>query len=125
MYAFCMCLAGSRLHIFVPKFTMRPFWTLILIVLCNGYSSEGVNLTVSARPKVVNIGCMLSFNSLVGPISKVAVEAAVEDINSNPHVLGGTKLNLITLDSNSSGFLGIVEGKLVLLLLRIAVSLFE
>lgn len=66
-------------------------------------------MTVSARPKVVNIGCMLSFNSLVGPISKVAVEAAVEDINSNPHVLGGTKLNLITLDSNSSGFLGIVE----------------
>lgn len=39
------------------------------------------------------------------------MEAAVEDINSNPSVLGGTKLNVISLDSNSSGFLGIVEGK--------------
>ncbi|KAM3252105.1 glutamate receptor 3.6 isoform X1 [Capsicum annuum] len=95
---------------FFPKFMMRLFWTLILIVLYHGYSSEGVNnSTLSARPKVVNIGCILSFNSLVGKITKVAVEAAVEDINSIPHVLGGTKLNMITLDSNSSGFLGIVE----------------
>ncbi|KAK4347563.1 hypothetical protein RND71_033902 [Anisodus tanguticus] len=88
---------------------MKLFWTLVLIVLYNGYSSEGVNSTHPARPKVVNIGCMLSFNSVVGKITKVAVEAAVEDINSNPDVLGGTKLNMITLDSNSSGFLGIVE----------------
>ncbi|XP_015065010.1 glutamate receptor 3.6 isoform X1 [Solanum pennellii] len=99
----------SRLHIFVPKFTMRLFWTLILVVLYNGCSSEGVNSTLSARPKVVNIGCMVSFNTLVGKVTKVAAEAAVEDINSNPDVLGGTKLNMITLDSNASGFLGIVE----------------
>ncbi|XP_059294638.1 glutamate receptor 3.6-like [Lycium ferocissimum] len=88
---------------------MKLFWTLILIVLYNGYCTEGVNSTLPARPKVVNIGCMLSFNSSVGKVSKIAVEAAVEDINSNPNVLGGTKLNMITLDSNSSGFLGIVE----------------
>ncbi|XP_075106125.1 glutamate receptor 3.6 isoform X1 [Nicotiana tabacum] len=88
---------------------MRLFWTLILIFLYNGYSSEGVNSTLSARPKVVNVGCMLSFNTAVGKVTKVAVEAAVEDINSNPSVLGGTKLNVISLDSNSSGFLGIVE----------------
>lgn len=109
-----LCLAGSRLNIFVSKFTMRLLWTLILIVLYNGCSSEGVNSTLLVRPKVVNIGCMLSFNTVVGKVTKVAVEAAVEDINSNPNVLGGTKLNMITLDSNSSGFLGIVEGKLVL-----------
>ncbi|XP_060192081.1 glutamate receptor 3.6-like isoform X2 [Lycium barbarum] len=104
-----MLFEGSRLHIFVPKFTMKLFWTLILIVLYNGYCTEGVNSTLPARPKVVNIGCMLSLNSIVGKVSKIAVEAAVEDINSNPNVLGGTKLNMITLDSNSSGFLGIVE----------------
>ncbi|CAN4083601.1 unnamed protein product [Withania somnifera] len=73
---------------------MRLFWTLILTVLCDGVSSEGVNSTLRARPKVVNIGCMLSFNTLVGKITKVAVEAA---------------LNMTTFDSNSSGFLGIVE----------------
>ncbi|CAN4078580.1 unnamed protein product [Withania somnifera] len=88
---------------------MRLFWTLLLIGLYNGYSSKGVNSTLPARPKVVNIGCMLSFNTLVGKITKIAVQAAVEDINSNPEVLRGTKLDMITLDSNSSGFLGIVE----------------
>lgn len=88
---------------------MRLFWTLTLIFLYKGHSSEGVNSTLSARPKVVNVGCMLSFNTAVGKVTKVAVEAAVEDINSNPSVLGGTKLNVISLDSNSSGFLGIVE----------------
>uniref|UniRef100_A0A3Q7HKW2 Uncharacterized protein n=1 Tax=Solanum lycopersicum TaxID=4081 RepID=A0A3Q7HKW2_SOLLC len=66
---------------------MRLFWTLILVVLYNGCSSEGVNSTLSARPKVVNIGCMMSFNTLVGKVTKVAAEAAVEDINFNPDVL--------------------------------------
>ncbi|XP_019185471.1 PREDICTED: glutamate receptor 3.6-like isoform X1 [Ipomoea nil] len=89
---------------------MKLFWALIFAVLYNGYLSEGVNSTLSStRPGVVNIGCILTFNSDVGKVAKVAVEAAVEDVNSDPTVLGGTKLNLNMLDSNSSGFLGIVE----------------
>lgn len=47
-----------------------------MIFLYNGHSSEGVNSTLSARPKIVNVGCMLSFNTVVGKITKVAVEAA-------------------------------------------------
>ncbi|KAF3440258.1 hypothetical protein FNV43_RR18542 [Rhamnella rubrinervis] len=42
-------------------------------------------------------------------VGRVAVEAAIEDINSDPSVLGGTKLRLTVQDSNSSGFLGIIE----------------
>lgn len=82
------------------------------MVFCSWCISEGVNSSLSSRPEVVNIGCILSFNSLVGKVTKVAVEAAVEDVNSIPDVLGGTKLNLTMLDSNSSGFLGILEGKI-------------
>nr|GMD58351.1 glutamate receptor 3.6-like isoform X2 [Ipomoea batatas] len=88
---------------------MKLFWSITFVVFCSWCISEGVNSSVSSRPEVVNIGCILSFNSLVGKVTKVAVEAAVEDVNSIPDVLGGTKLNLTMLDSNSSGFLGILE----------------
>ncbi|KAB1201732.1 Glutamate receptor 3.6, partial [Morella rubra] len=64
----------------------------------------------STRPDVVNIGAILSFNSSIGKVAKVAIEAAVEDVNSNPAVLNGTKLKLEMRDAKlSSGFLGIVE----------------
>ncbi|KAK6121239.1 hypothetical protein DH2020_045013 [Rehmannia glutinosa] len=38
------------------------------------------------------------------------MNAAVEDVNSDPSVLGGRKLVLSTHDSNYSGFLGIIGG---------------
>ncbi|KAG6701761.1 hypothetical protein I3842_07G001800 [Carya illinoinensis] len=66
--------------------------------------------SVSKRPDVVNIGAILSFNSSIGKVAKVALEAAVEDVNSNPVVLSGTKLKLAMQDTKlSGGFLGIVE----------------
>lgn len=99
-------------RVLISQFIMKLFWALIFAVFYNGYLSEGVNSTLSSTmPGVVNIGCILTFNSDVGKVTKVAVEAAVEDVNSDPTVLGGTKLNISMLDSNSSGFLGIVEGK--------------
>lgn len=98
--------------VLISQLIMKLFWGLIFAVLYNGYLSEGVNSTLSStRPGVVNIGCILTFDSDVGKVTKVAVEAAVEDVNSDPTVLGGTELNINMLDSNSSGFLGIVEGK--------------
>nr|GMC62348.1 glutamate receptor 3.6-like [Ipomoea batatas] len=88
---------------------MKLFWALILAVLYCGYLCEGVNSTLSARPSVVNIGCILTMRSDVGKITKLVIETAVEDINSNPAVLGGTKLNVTVLDNNSSGLMGILE----------------
>lgn len=88
---------------------MKIILILVLILSGNGHLSEGVDTNVSGRPDVVNIGCILTLNSVVGKVAKVAIDAAVEDVNSNPAVLGRTKLKITTLDSNYSGFLGIVE----------------
>nr|GMC57201.1 glutamate receptor 3.6-like [Ipomoea batatas] len=68
-----------------------------------------VNSILSASPSVVNVGCILTMRSIVGKIAKLAIEIAVEDINSNPAVLEGTKLNITILDNNSNGLQGIVE----------------
>ncbi|XP_059643585.1 glutamate receptor 3.6-like isoform X2 [Cornus florida] len=91
------------------QFTMKLIWVIVLMVFCNRYFSNGANINVSTRPEVVNIGSIFVFDSIIGKVAKVAIETAVEDVNSNPNVLGGTKLNLAMYDSNSSGFLGIVE----------------
>ncbi|KAG2696229.1 hypothetical protein I3760_07G048400 [Carya illinoinensis] len=88
---------------------MAMLWLLVLIVFYHGTSSNGVVTNVSNRPDVVNVGAILSHLSIIGKVAKVAIEAAVEDVNSDPDVLAGTKINLTMQDSNYSGFLGIVE----------------
>lgn len=45
-------------------------------------------------PKVFNIWAIFSFNSTIRRVAKFAIEAAVEDVNSNQAVLGGTKQKL-------------------------------
>lgn len=91
------------------EFTMKLVWALLLMVLCYGHFSNGAN-TVSKRPEVVNIGSIFVFKSMIGKVAKVAIEAAVQDVNSNPDVLRGTELNITMHNTNFSGFRGIVEG---------------
>ncbi|KAL5818923.1 hypothetical protein ACOSQ4_022765 [Xanthoceras sorbifolium] len=81
-----------------------------LAVSYNLFCSTGasVNFTTTI-PDLVNIGALFSFNSTIGKVAKVAIESAVEDVNSNPAVLGGAKLKLILHDTNYSGFLGMIE----------------
>ena len=67
---------------------------------------------ISTRPSVVNIGAILAYKSIIGKVAKVAIEAAIEDVNSDPTVLAGTKIQLTMQDSNYHGFLGIVESKI-------------
>ncbi|XP_031107179.1 glutamate receptor 3.3-like isoform X2 [Ipomoea triloba] len=90
---------------------MKLFWALMFAVFYCGYLSQGqrVNSTLSAKPSVVNVGCILTLRSDIGKITKSVIETALEDINSNPDVLGGTKLNLSIVDDRNSGLLGIVE----------------
>ncbi|CAI9110463.1 OLC1v1010492C1 [Oldenlandia corymbosa var. corymbosa] len=88
---------------------MRILWLLVLVVLGGGHLSRGANTNMSGRPKSVNIGSILTLDSFVGKAAKVAIDAAVEDVNSNLAVLPGTKLNITTFDSGNSGFLGIIE----------------
>ncbi|VVA10064.1 PREDICTED: glutamate receptor [Prunus dulcis] len=88
---------------------MNIVWLLVLMVFYNGVASNGGSTNVSTRPEFVNVGAVFSFNSIVGKVAKVAIEAAIEDVNSDPAVLGGTKMIVQMQDSNYSGFLGIVE----------------
>ncbi|XP_057958671.1 glutamate receptor 3.6-like isoform X2 [Malania oleifera] len=88
---------------------MNGVWFLVLTVLCNGIFPIGFAANVTKRPDNVNIGAIVYAKSFVGRVAKVAIEAAVEDVNSNPVVLSGTKLNLTIHDSNYSNFLGMVE----------------
>lgn len=89
---------------------MSPVLVLVLVLLNSGHCLDGLSTKNSKRPDVVNIGSILTFDSAIGKVAKVAMEAAIDDVNSNPVVLGGTKLKLTMHDANFSGFLGIVEG---------------
>lgn len=78
----------------------------------NGCFTEGLNNTnVSTRPDVVNIASILTFNSIIGKVAKIALQAACEDVNSDPTILKGTKLQITLHDSNFSAFMNIMEGK--------------
>ncbi|XP_027918723.1 glutamate receptor 3.6-like isoform X2 [Vigna unguiculata] len=87
---------------------MSKVWILALLILYGGFPSKGTG-NVSTRPSAINIGAILSFNSTVGRVAKVAIQAAVDDVNSNATILSGTKLNISMLDTKlSTGFLGII-----------------
>ena len=95
---------------------MTRVWLMVLVVFCHEIFSNGVvtNMVtnISTRPSVVNVGAILAYKSTIGKVAKVAIEAAIEDVNSDPTVLAGTKINLTMHDSHNNGFLGIVESKL-------------
>lgn len=86
---------------------MNKIWLLLVLVFFN---SEPFSYG-DTRPNFVNIGAIFSFNSTVGKAAKVAIEAAVDAVNSDPSVLNGTELKLKMQDTTYNAFLGIVEGK--------------
>lgn len=90
---------------------MHKVLFVAVMVFSNGLSSNGIGLNDTARPKVVKIGALLNFNTTVGKVAKVAIEAAVEDVNSNNTILGETKLQVTMQDTKDSSFLGMLDGK--------------
>ncbi|KAG4993717.1 hypothetical protein JHK86_030544 [Glycine max] len=93
-----------------PRPTMILAWLLVLMALSNGFFSNGDGMHNSTIPDFVNIGALFSFNTSVGRSIKIAIKAAIEDINSDPTILGKTKLNLsLQEDSKYRGFLSISE----------------
>lgn len=91
---------------------MKTIWFLPLVFLYFGLFSTGYSKNVFARPAVVNIGALFTFDSTIGRVAKIAIEEAVKDVNSNSSILHGTKLNITMQNSNCSGFLGMIEGTL-------------
>ncbi|XP_020589698.1 glutamate receptor 3.4-like isoform X2 [Phalaenopsis equestris] len=80
-----------------------------LFVLCGGEAVEKNGTGSLSRPRVVNIGALFTFNSTIGRAAGPAIQLAVEDVNADSSILGGTRLNVIAQDTKCSGFLGTVE----------------
>ena len=100
---------------------MTKIYLLALVVVYNFCFSAVISMNgVSTIPPVLNIGAVFALNSTIVKVAKVAIEAAVEDVNSNPAILGGTKLKLTVHDTNYSRFLGMVEGKFLLTICHIS-----
>ncbi|XP_028795296.1 glutamate receptor 3.6 isoform X2 [Neltuma alba] len=89
---------------------MTGVWFVVLMILFHGFCLTVAGSNHSTRPDSVNIGVLYSFKTTVGRIAKIAIEAAIEDINSDPSILGETKLNVsMQEDSKYRGFLSIAE----------------
>lgn len=80
-------------------------WLVHIPLLIIGALSVAV-----AEPGDVNIGAIFTFSTINGKVAKIAMEAAVQDVNSDPNFLGGKKLAISMHDSNYSGFLSIIGG---------------
>ncbi|KAH6825919.1 glutamate receptor 2 [Perilla frutescens var. hirtella] len=76
-------------------------WLHLLCLFNMGFSDEA---------DVVNIGAIFSFGTINGKVAKIAMAAAVQDVNSDPTILPSSKLVLSMHDSNFSGFRGIIGG---------------
>ncbi|CAN1229926.1 Glutamate receptor 3.1 [Linum perenne] len=78
-------------------------WMVYVLVMC-------ITTTpiLSQDSGTVKVGAIFTFSTVNGKVSKIAMEAAEDDINADPTILGGWKLSLIMHDSNFSGFLDFI-----------------
>ncbi|XP_018679350.2 glutamate receptor 3.1-like isoform X1 [Musa acuminata AAA Group] len=82
---------------------------LFPLFFCLFSSTSGATRSVSSRPAVVHVGAIFTFNSTIGRVAKVAIDAAKQDVNSDPTVLRGTRLDITMRNTNCSGFFGMME----------------
>ncbi|CAM8951706.1 hypothetical protein QQ045_018405 [Rhodiola kirilowii] len=86
---------------------------LVLLILCAcspwKVFGTGGNGTEVLEPTVVNIGALFTYGSVIGKATKPGLLAAIDDVNLDPNILVGMKLNLILHDTNCSGFLGTIQ----------------
>jgi ionotropic glutamate receptor len=68
------------------------------------------------RPQLVNIGAVFAFDSVIGRAAKVALEAAVSDVNNDKSFLKETELRLLMEDSACNVFRGSFGGTVTVLL---------
>ncbi|KAI9128384.1 hypothetical protein K1719_001377 [Acacia pycnantha] len=78
-------------------------WLASTLTLIHGASRE-----VASNPEVVHIGAIITFKTINGRVSKVAIKAAEKDVNSDPRILGGRKLSITLHDANFNGFLSFI-----------------
>ncbi|KAL8167836.1 hypothetical protein V2J09_009335 [Rumex salicifolius] len=82
------------------------FWLFSIWVIFSPLEIISKNVS---RPTVVNIGAIFTFNSTIGRVAKIAIQEAIDDVNSNLDVLRGTRLNLTMRNSEFNPFVGMVQ----------------
>lgn len=107
----CINSAGFQLQ----SMAMASLWVLwfLTALVTTGAAEEAANgsSVSTTRPSVVNVGALFTYNSIIGRAAMLGIQQAVKDVNANPSILSGTRLNVITQDTNCSGFLGTIEGE--------------
>ncbi|XP_073125365.1 glutamate receptor 3.2-like [Henckelia pumila] len=83
---------------------------LKVVVLLSLLFVKGLSRQNSTSAGNVTIGSIFTKTSLNGQVADIAMRAAVDDVNSDPRILGDRTLVLSTSDSNFSGFRGIIGG---------------
>lgn len=96
------------------QFACHGFWmnilqclALTILILLHGH---GASTQGASRSDIVKIGAIFTLKTINGRVSKIAIQAAEKDVNSDPRILGGRKLSVTIHDSNFSGFLGFIGG---------------
>lgn len=95
---------------FTERGTSVLFLSMWMLLGAVGGAGNNASSPSSSRPSIVNIGALFTYDSAIGRSAHPAIHAAIDDVNSNPDLLPGTKLNLVICDTNCSAFLGTVEG---------------
>ncbi|XVE74480.1 hypothetical protein DITRI_Ditri12bG0020200 [Diplodiscus trichospermus] len=108
--------------LFISRFVTRTLvlsslwlmWIPLEVVCSTGNASASSNYSSSSsssslKPNVINIGALFTLNSVIGRAAKPALEAAIDDVNSDPNILNGVELRLLLHDTNCSGFIGTME----------------
>ncbi|TKY57556.1 Glutamate receptor 3.2 [Spatholobus suberectus] len=86
------------------RFWMNLLCLTLTLILLHGASRVGA----SRHDDVVKIGAIFTLKTINGRVSKIAIQAAEKDVNSDPRILGGRKLSITIHDSNFSGFLSFI-----------------
>ncbi|XP_022726478.1 glutamate receptor 3.4-like [Durio zibethinus] len=84
-------------------------WVPLGVVCSTGnasVSSGSSSSSSSLKPNVIKIGSLFTLNSVIGGAAKPALQAAIDDVNSDPSILHGIELKLLLFDTNCSGFIG-------------------
>lgn len=82
---------------------MMRYLMLVMVVLNWGFVK-------CEKPKIVNVGAVFAFNSVIGRVAKPAMEAALADINLNSNILNGIEMRLLFEDTECNVFLGSIQG---------------
>ncbi|PWA84556.1 glutamate receptor 2 [Artemisia annua] len=74
---------------------------------------HGVFPFVNSRSNIVDIGSIVTPETINGRVSTIAMKAAVDDVNSDPTILQGKELRLNIHEANFTGFFSIIDAAVI------------